>query len=270
MNIQTFSKSFKSDYLVYSHKKTRSTDLETFAPHAHNGYEILYVLSGIISYEFEEKEVNLKAGDIIITSPAQYHSLRVYSNEDYERINLIIFPQKINMDLKLDHSVFLTNERNKTIQKILKDFASYHADCNEEERKDIFNIKARELIFALNHFLPSNQSAPTPIVDETLKAILNFVNANLKNKITVSDIANHCFISEGHIFHLFNKKFRTSPMHYIKTKKMLLAQNLISNTSNRKSITTIAFDLGFDEYSVFYRNYIKFFHHKPSDDLRED
>ena len=58
-------------------------------------------------------------------------------------------------------------------------------------------------------------------------------------------------------------------MHYVKTKKMLLAQSLISETNNRQSINAIAQALGFDDYSVFYRNYLKFFGKKPSDDLRK-
>ena len=58
-------------------------------------------------------------------------------------------------------------------------------------------------------------------------------------------------------------------MHYVKTKKMLLAQSLIQETDSKQAISVIAQDLGFDDYSVFYRNYLKFFGRKPSDDLRK-
>ena len=59
-------------------------------------------------------------------------------------------------------------------------------------------------------------------------------------------------------------------MHYIKTKKMLLAQSLISSTNKKEAITAIAQDLGYNDYSVFYRNYVSFFNRKPSDDLQKD
>ena len=126
------------------------------------------------------------------------------------------------------------------------------------------------MIFTINHLLPSDNELPQSTVNATLKNILHYINANIKKNVTVSDISKHCFLSEGHIFHLFSDKLNTSPMHYIKTKKMLLAQSLISSSNSKHSISTIAQDLGFDDYSVFYRNYVKFFHRKPSEDLRKD
>lgn len=256
------------DFLIYSHSLTRSTQTTTYTSHAHNGYELIYIVEGCITYGLEEQEINLKPGDIIITPSQQYHLLQVLSNEDYERINLIVFPEALNLNLNLDHVVLLS-EHDKTFKRILKDFPAYYDICSPEQQKEIFEIKTRELIFAINHLLPNNDAILDTTVNETLKGILNYINANIYNNITVTDISNHCFLSEGHIFHLFRKKLKTSPMNYIKTKKMLLAQSLISTAKNQNAIMSIASDLGFYDYSVFYRNYLKFFNHKPSDDLHK-
>ena len=210
----------------------------------------------------------MKNGDIIITPSQQYHLLQALPNEDYERINLIIYPEALNLKLHLDHVVLLS-DHDKTFKRILTDFASYYNLCNKEEQNEIFEIKTRELIFAINHLLPNNDAVLDPTVNETLKGILNYINANIHNNITVADISKHCFLSEGHIFHLFSEELKTSPMHYIKTKKMLLAQSLISEAKSQKAIMSIASNLGFHDYSVFYRNYLKFFNHKPSDDLHK-
>ncbi len=264
----TFKHRFKSEYLIYQHSRTHSSSMEKFVSHAHSGYEIIYIVNGNVSYGFEEEEIILKMGDIIITPPAEYHYLEVVSNEDYERINLIVFPEKLHLNINISHPI-LISDNNKAFQKILKDFTTYYNLCDEEQRKEIFEVKTRELIFMLKHLLPLNDLTLNSTTNETLKNILNYINSNLQKKITVTDIANNCFLSEGHIFHLFNKKFKTTPMNYIKTKKMLLAQTLIFNATNKSAITDIATNLGFDDYSVFYRNYLKFFHKKPSDDLQK-
>ena len=263
-----FSDRLNFDYLMYRHALTRSTQTETYTSHAHNGYELIYIVEGCVSYGFEEREINLKNGDIIITPSQQYHLLQALPNEDYERINLIIFPEALNLKLNLDH-VVLISDLDKTFKRILKDFVSYYNLCNAEQQAEIFEIKTRELIFAINHLLPNNDAILDTTVNETLKSIINYINANIYKNITVTDISNNCFLSEGHIFHLFSEKLKTSPMHYIKTKKMLLAQSLISAAKNQKAIMAIASNLGFSDYSVFYRNYLKFFNHKPSDDLHK-
>lgn len=268
MNLTTFFHFSEYDFLTYKHAQSSSKDLTNFDSHAHSGYEILYVVAGMPTYGFEENSLPLKPGDVVITPPKQYHFLQVSPNDDYERINLLLFPSQLHLNIALD-KVVLLSDNHKVLQRLLKDFSFYYKHCNDEERKEIFEIKTRELIFTINHLLPNDDVSLHPTVNATLKNILHYINANIKKNITVSDISKHCFLSEGHIFHLFSDKLNTSPMHYVKTKKMLLAQSLISATDSKQAINGIAQDLGFDDYSVFYRNYLKFFHRKPSDDLRK-
>ena len=269
MNSTTFFHFAEFDFISFKHAKSCSKDLTNFDSHAHSGYELLYILEGMPFYGFEENSLALKPGDVIITPPQQYHFLQVSPEENYERITLLVSPKQLNLEANLD-KVVLLSDNHKFLQRQLKEFSYYYRHCKEEERKEIFEIKTRELIFTINHLLPSDNELPQSTVNATLKNILHYINANIKKNVTVSDISKHCFLSEGHIFHLFSDKLNTSPVHYIKTKKMLLAQSLISSSNSKHSISTIAQDLGFDDYSVFYRNYVKFFHRKPSEDLRKD
>ena len=49
-------------------------------------------------------------------------------------------------------------------------------------------------------------------------------------------------------------------------KKLSIAQKLLSFGTVP---TEVAQKLGFEDYSVFYRNYVKFFNRKPSDDFKK-
>ena len=82
----------------------------------------------------------------------------------------------------------------------------------------------------------------------------------------IEDIAKDCYLSEGHIHHIFKKELKTSPINYIKMKKLSIAQKLLSFGTVP---TEVAQKLGFEDYSVFYRNYVKFFNRKPSDDFKK-
>jgi AraC-like DNA-binding protein len=60
---------------------------------------------------------------------------------------------------------------------------------------------------------------------------------------------------------LFQKKTGISLGCYIRNKRLELAQAEIMNGS---LITDVAFDVGFNNYSTFYRAYIRYFGYTPS------
>lgn len=268
MNSTDFYHYAKFDFVSFKHVKSQSKELTNFDSHAHGGHEILYVKEGTPVYGFEENSLTLNPGDVLITPPQLYHFLQIAPNDCYERINLLLFPKQLNLEIHLE-KVLLIPDSHKILQRQLKELCYYYENCQEKDLKEIFEIKTQELIFTINHLLPKDDLFLPSTVNDALKNVLQFINANLKKNITVADISKQCFLSEGHIFHLFSEKLNTTPMHYIKTKKMLLAQSLISQTDNKQAINAIAQDLGFDDYSVFYRNYLKFFQRKPSDDLQK-
>ncbi len=259
----------KFDFLLYKHSKTHSKSLTNFTSHAHAGHEILYVVEGTPTCGYEGNSIHLKPGDLLIIPPGLYHFLQVAPGDTYERINLVVFQNKFNGNVNLN-KVLLLFDKHKILQRQLEELAYYYEHCNEENREEIFEIKTRELIFTINHLIPHDNNLQNSTEHTSLKGVLQYINANIRKNITVLDIANNCFLSEGHVYHLFKDKLNTTPMHYIKTKKMLLAQSLISSTNKKEAITAIAQDLGYNDYSVFYRNYVSFFQRKPSDDLQKD
>lgn len=259
----------KFDFISYKHAKSHSDELINFSSHAHAGHEILYVVEGSPTCLFEEHSIALKPGDLLIIPPQLYHVLQVAPGDQYERFSILLFPNKFDTKIHLNKVLLLFN-KHKIIQRQLEEFAYYYQNCTGEEREEIFEIKARELIFTINHLIPHDNNLQNLSENISLKGVLQYITSNIKTNISISDISSNCFLSEGHIFHLFKEHLNTTPMHYIKTKKMLLAQSLISAANNKDAITTIAQDLGYNDYSVFYRNYLSFFNHKPSDDLQKN
>ena len=190
MDTLSFFYSAKFNFISYKHAKSCSKKLTNFYSHAHSGHEVLYIIEGTPSFGFEENSLALKAGDVIIIPPQQYHFLQVAPNDHYERISLLLFPKQLNLDVTLD-KVMLLSDKHKPLQRLLKDFSYYYKHCDEQLREEIFLIKTQELIFTLNHLLPSDDVLLHSTADGTMRTILQYVNANIKKNITVADISKH-------------------------------------------------------------------------------
>lgn len=82
-------------------------------------------------------------------------------------------------------------------------------------------------------------------VDELLDIIEDFINENYTLNISVGDMAEHVFLSEGYFTRAFKERLGTSPMNYLikfrvdKSKELLQKTDLkINNISRRVGFTS--------------------------------
>ena len=74
-------------------------------------------------------------------------------------------------------------------------------------------------------------------------------------------MAKKCFVTESYLFRLFKNELKQTPLKYITSKRLLLAERLISD---KERPTAVYEKCGFTDYTTFYRNYRAFFGHSPS------
>lgn len=262
---ESTSCSYYNERLTIKNSFSKVVEENSYSTHIHNGFEVIYILGGSITYGFEGKKIKLSKGDILITPPFKYHYLKVDNNSNYERINILFYPEKFGFDLKLN-DVVVYNDNTHIIYKIMNNIKFYCDYAKPDDYKFIFELKIKELIFALVNDFSSGTKLDLVTYDKTIRNILDFINENIYKNITVEDIAKDCYLSEGHIHHIFKKELKTSPVNYIKMKKLAVAQKLLSFGT---APTEVAQKLGYEDYSVFYRNYVKYFNKKPSEDFKK-
>lgn len=250
---------------TYKHSISTSVDDKIYTTHIHSGVEIIYLIEGSITYGFEGKEICAKSGDILITPPFVYHYLKFNDKKKYERINILIYPETYGQKIAFDE-VKILNDKSNIIYSILKMFDYYYKFSKGDETNQIFNLKIQEMIFVLQKCISKTQSISVGNTENTFNLVLQYINRNIYKPITIKEIGNACFISEGHVHHLFHDQLKTSPKNYILMKKLSLAQNMLLLGT---SPTKVCFNLGFEDYSVFYRNYLKKFGKKPTDDYKK-
>ena len=70
-----------------------------------------------------------------------------------------------------------------------------------------------------------------------------------------TDICNDLNFSRAHISNEFSRVMKIPVMTYIRYKKIIAAHQKI--LEGNVKINEVAYEYGFEEYSTFYRNYIK-------------
>jgi AraC-like DNA-binding protein/CheY-like chemotaxis protein len=91
-----------------------------------------------------------------------------------------------------------------------------------------------------------------PFVKENpfiIKEVTEYINENICEKIEISTLAKIAKWSEQHFIREFTKHMERTPYQYILHQKIEKAKVILAETN--KSITYIAYDLGFSSYSNF-------------------
>ena len=98
---------------------------------------------------------------------------------------------------------------------------------------------------------------------ENILRSIQFIEANLKSDIDVSEIAQKVFCSLYHFIRLFKSITDTSPKKYLLKRR--LSESISELRNSQKKISTIAYDFQFSSNEVFTRAFKKQFHISPSD-----
>lgn len=101
---------------------------------------------------------------------------------------------------------------------------------------------------------------------ELLSGILAYVENNLSEKITLEDVANRFFVSASTVTHLFSKKMNISFYKHVMQRRLWKAKNLIKEGMPMEKIAN---QVGFGDYSAFYRAFKQEFGLSPRQFYKE-
>lgn len=106
------------------------------------------------------------------------------------------------------------------------------------------------LIALLNRALCSEGKEPKSERSELLDELLQYVEANLRRKISAKTAARHLLVSESTITHLCSKRLGISFYRYVTQRRLEAAKRYMGEGIPLGRIWELA---GFGDYSAFYR-----------------
>lgn len=268
MKTENYSKYFDNK-ISYNHLRYINPDWNEVIPQIHDGFEIIFVIKGNLTYVTNKNSYPVEENSIILTRPGDYHMLNLKSFDSYERYD-IIFDEKIVMKSCLER---LSAKPDVIVPKnpgFFKDlFEKLDFYCGEfsgDELSRIISNLVEEIFFNIvriseNPFDNCCKSAYSS--NPILSAVTEYIDAHICETFTVESLCNELYISKSNLLKLFNSHMQITPKKYILSRRMILAQNLIRSGKKPTEIFSLC---GFSDYSAFYRSYKGFFGYMPSEE----
>lgn len=249
-----------------------------FEYHHHDFSKIIILIEGDLTYYIEGKSYILKPWDILFVNKNQIHKPVVNVDKYYERIVIWLNPDFIekytqdNNNLLKCFEIALKNNYNllrlniksiETIKNLVYDIQSCN-NSNEFGSEILKESLFIQLMVFLNRlFLNSDKNIDIEDVqyDKTIEGVLNYINSNLENDLSIDTIASEFFISKYYLMRKFKSQIGSSIHNYVVQKRLILAKSLISEGLN---MNTVCSRCGFNDYSSFVRAFKKIYGVSPS------
>ncbi len=260
------NKSFFIEDVNINHRK-KSTTIKKRV-HYHDAYEILIQNSGTGEFFIKDNNYSMKPQSLFVIDKYEIHRTIVKKElKNYDRFIIQINPDYLNSYFNYLKSDFqpqdifkkkikfikLKNHDHKQIKYIAEKLILEQTK-KEKGYQSIINAYLLELLVIILRLMENNKYEQIASNSEKrLQKIVEYIQKNYMNKITLQKIADEFYISKYYLSHFFKDKTGFTVIEYINKKRIIEAQKLISNT--KLNITDIAMKVGFNTLTHFERTF---------------
>lgn len=230
--------------------------------HLHQNIELLYVLDGRLSVEIDEDKTVMEKNDILVVNANKRHRLNGTENILYMKVMIpwnMISAAVGSLDILFwCNSVKRDNERyeelRKVLRKLLKNYLNYKGGAARFghiglccQLTEILCVNF--LVCSSDKVNPSRQDK----YDSRIIQINNYIRSNYNMPISLNDLAEKLYLSEGYLSRFFKKTYGMNFASYLDSIRIYYATEELLYTS--KPITRIVFDNGFSSVSAFNKSF---------------
>ncbi|GIN56066.1 AraC family transcriptional regulator [Lederbergia ruris] len=252
------------------------------ATHIHDCYELFYFISGDLTYYIEGQAYKLYPNDLIITNSKELHRIVFNSASRYERKYIHFHPEYISSYQTDEYNILSYIEKRKLgyfnripAEKVFEsginelwnkiDKASIESSPESPIMLKTFFV---QMLIAINKNL-SNYNPPLSEghrYDQKINTILDFINKNLDEKITLDLLEHRFYVSKYYLCHIFKTNTGFTVMEYVTYKRIMRALELLM--FGHAALDT-AHRVGFRDYSTFYKAFKKITGTSPNQYFRK-
>ncbi len=228
--------------------------------HSHMFYEIIYCVQGTLTYLLGVRRYQVSVGDVIIIPPGIIHSpiLKNPLDVPYERYVVWIsaaFASILNQanSVLADFQEATVLHTAGTKWEYLSRY--FYTGIKEAETQApgwevCLGGNTAQLVAHLARATHDLNTVRPSQNEELLKKVLEYIQNNLADKLSVRTTAQHFHVSESTLTHLFRRELKTGFYKCVTQRRMAEAKNLIHKGY---SMELVSQSVGFSEYSAFYR-----------------
>ncbi len=247
--------------------------------HAHEKFEIFCVYRGNGYYITEGSRHKLEPGKIFLMRSGETHMPDAVNSEPYDRLSIHFSPEivdSIDPERRLLTPFFARplGENNVYMRESVAPTDIYH------HLEKIFNCKCEDdygkYINCMAHLFPLLSELCTlfekghlaePLRNsEVMREIVEYITHNLENELSVDFICNKFFISRSQLNRTFRRFTGSSVWEYIIIKRLMLARGYLEEGMRAYEVASAC---GFNDYSSFYRAYLKKYGETPTGSVKK-
>lgn len=252
---------FKNNDIDLSHKLDHaSSPNDEYYKHMHSYVELIYFVSGDVNYNIEGYSKKLHPGDFVFIAPGRFHFADVNRNVFYERYVLKFSEHEIPNSIKTilyDRYPFYRLTHDEI--SIFRELDKYFSVLSLEDMYLMSKSLIGQLLVSIKNLEPDLNGSNVSVVS----SIIHYIESHLEDGLSLSDMSHDLSYSESYISNSFKKEMHIPIMKFIRSKKIIYAHTLISNGEKPQDVAT---RLNFNDYSTFYRQYLKVIGLPPSRD----
>lgn len=239
--------------------------------HTHTKAELFCFLRGRASYFVEGNEYVLEPGDFLLLRPGESHFLDPDLSLDCDRV-VIMFDLSLFQSLDPEGRLTRPYLDRKAGQRNRYRLSDFRTGVCKSLLGNLIDPESDRLTLLGNLMLllgeisdvfcrtdPEREAA-----DSLEYRIIRYINQNLDQPLQLQQLCQKFYVSRSQLCACFKRTTGTSVGKYIAIKRLFAARQRI--VLGEKP-TEVYQAYGYQEYSTFYRAYLRHFGHSPKADL---
>ncbi|HBG26428.1 MAG: hypothetical protein A2Y10_10060 [Planctomycetes bacterium GWF2_41_51] len=238
--------------------------------HSHINPSILFIVYGEGFLEFENKHFNVESDSVIIMPKGREHKLTdrprkqmtifsVYFDALAAGLNKYIVDYLLNTDEPFTLPLYISENIKRNLRQML-----FEQNIKPPGYKlSIVQNLSLAVLQIYRARLDSNQKSSTSSPDskERVKSVIDFISQNCHEQYGLADAARLGKVSQRQFTNLCNNLTGMSYIKFLNLVRCKKAAELLRNTEMH--IAAIAFEVGYEDLSSFYRAFKKNYKSSP-------
>lgn len=265
---------FEEGYIIGISESRKAKANPKYQLHMHDGPEIMLFLEVDAKMIIEDKVYSLEDHDMMIIKKDELHAFYRHVPATFRRIILGLSPDFLvqnRCEQYMERFFGPSNGMNHKIPaKVVKSSGLLDAFLRYEKYSKSYTIPGdtpvlRAIIIEILYLIDScYEYAESDTVKDSMKPIINYLNEYYAKDITLEHLCKKFYLSKPYLCRAFQKSTGLTVFEYIRKKRFARVKELKLKGMN---IGEAAAKAGFNNYTAFYRAYIKEYGKSPKKDL---
>ncbi len=254
---------YKDKDFFLSHSIDKFPNADSFTMHTHTTTEIYFFVGGKGIFHIEGSAYPLESGDMLIMHPSESHYIEIDPSLPYER-KVLNFNSEVFVPIDPENLLMKAVLNRKSGKFNIYRAKDFQGGSCEHYWKTMMSREGDTRLNILSGLIPmlgeiyriynTNVTAEDTEPDTIEYQIIRYVNGNLAKPISLDEICNRYYISKSQLCRLFKKATGTTVWQYITIKRLVKAHQMLLAG---ESPTHVYARCGFNDYSTFYRAYLR-------------